>query len=74
MSGPADHATDDTSLVDPERSPRASIAHAASVEDPGSVTLDAAALAELAPFGDERSVEAGDILFRAGDADYPSSW
>ena len=32
--------------------------------------LDAAALAELAPFGEERAVEAGDILFRAGDASY----
>ena len=32
--------------------------------------LSAAALAELAPFGEERAVEAGDILFRAGDASY----
>ena len=32
--------------------------------------LTAAALAELAPFGTERTVEAGDILFRAGDASY----
>ena len=32
--------------------------------------LSAAALAELAPFGEERAVEAGDILFRAGDATY----
>src|SRR5260370_25376318 len=30
-------------------------------------TLDAGALAELAQFGDERVVEVGDELFRAGD-------
>src|SRR5438046_9572987 len=33
-------------------------------------TLDAEALAELAPFGEERTVEAGDILYRAGDESY----
>jgi thioredoxin reductase (NADPH) len=32
--------------------------------------LDAAALAELAPFGEERVVELGDVLFRAGDETY----
>ncbi|HUQ64275.1 MAG TPA: FAD-dependent oxidoreductase [Acidimicrobiales bacterium] len=32
-----------------------------------SPTLDDRALAELAPFGQERPVEVGDILFRAGD-------
>ena len=32
--------------------------------------LSAAALAELAPFGTERPVEAGDILFRAGEEAY----
>ena len=41
----------------------------AAVELPDSAapTLDAAALAELAPFGEERVVEVGDVLFRAGD-------
>jgi thioredoxin reductase (NADPH) len=33
-------------------------------------TLSTAALAELAPFGEERPVEAGEILFRAGDPSY----
>ncbi len=37
---------------------------------PPAPALRAAALAELAPFGEERSVEAGDILFRAGDPSY----
>jgi thioredoxin reductase (NADPH) len=32
--------------------------------------LSAAALEELAAFGEERAVEAGDLLFRAGDASY----
>lgn len=32
--------------------------------------LDAAALAELAPYGSERDVEAGELLFRAGDRTY----
>lgn len=32
--------------------------------------LDAAALVELAAFGEEQSVTAGDILWRAGDASY----
>jgi thioredoxin reductase (NADPH) len=32
--------------------------------------LTAAALDELAPFGTERAVDAGDILFRAGDPSY----
>ncbi len=33
-------------------------------------TLGAAELAELAPFGDEREVAVGDVLFRVGDASY----
>ena len=33
-------------------------------------TLDDSALTELAPFGQERSVSAGDVLFRAGDPSY----
>ena len=32
--------------------------------------LGRAALAELAPFGTERDVAVGDVLFRAGDATY----
>ena len=33
-----------------------------------SPALSAEALPELAPFGEERAVEAGEVLFRAGDA------
>ena len=33
-------------------------------------SLDASALAELAPFGEEVTVDAGDVLFRAGDTSY----
>src|SRR5260370_16648777 len=40
---------------------------AIDLPDRAAPTLDAAALAELAPFGEERLVEAGDELFRAGD-------
>src|ERR1700736_63988 len=40
---------------------------AIDLPDPAAPTLDAAALAELAPVGDERVVEVGDVLFRAGD-------
>jgi thioredoxin reductase (NADPH) len=43
---------------------------AIDLPDPAAPTLDAEALAELAPFGEERVVEAGDILYRAGDASY----
>ena len=35
-----------------------------------SPVLDATALAELAPYGVERDVEVGDVLFRAGDDSY----
>jgi thioredoxin reductase (NADPH) len=38
--------------------------------NPAWVSLDATALAELAPFGEERVVDRGDILFRAGDPSY----
>jgi len=40
---------------------------AVDLPDPASPTLDAGALAELAQFGEERVVEVGDALFRAGD-------
>src|SRR5436190_8351938 len=43
---------------------------AAQLSDRASPTLDPAAQAELAPFGEERSVEVGDILYRAGDETY----
>jgi thioredoxin reductase (NADPH) len=43
---------------------------AVDLADAASPTLDAEALAELAPFGEERAVEVGDILFRAGDESY----
>jgi thioredoxin reductase (NADPH) len=38
--------------------------------DVAAQLLDDSALAELAPFGEERSVSAGDVLYRAGDASY----
>jgi len=40
---------------------------AVELPDPAAPTLDAEALAELAAFGEERVVEVGDVLFRAGD-------
>jgi thioredoxin reductase (NADPH) len=40
---------------------------AVQLPDAAAPTLDAAQLAELAPFGEERDVEVGDVLFRAGD-------
>ena len=43
---------------------------AAELPEQASPTLDAGALAELAPFGDERAVELGEILYRAGDEAY----
>jgi len=39
--------------------------------DPLWVTLDDAELAELMPYGTERTVAAGEVLYRAGDNDYP---
>ncbi len=38
--------------------------------DLAAVTFDSTELAELAPFGTERAIEVGDVLFRAGDATY----
>ena len=38
--------------------------------DAASVELSEAQLAELAPFGTERAVAAGDVLYRAGDDGY----
>ncbi len=38
--------------------------------DRASPTLDADALRELAPFGEERTVDVGDVLYRAGDESY----
>ena len=38
--------------------------------DASSATLSDAELAELAPFGTERAVAAGDVLYRAGDDEY----
>ena len=43
---------------------------AVDLPDPAAPTLDAEALAELAPFGEERVVETGDVLYRAGDESY----
>jgi thioredoxin reductase (NADPH) len=40
------------------------------VDERVSPSLDATQLAELAPFGDEVTVAAGDVLFRAGDPSY----
>jgi len=38
--------------------------------DAASVTLSAAELHELAPFGTERAVDVGEVLYRAGDEGY----
>ena len=43
---------------------------ATQLPDRASPTLDAEALGELAPFGEERAVAVGDVLFRAGDESY----
>jgi thioredoxin reductase (NADPH) len=43
---------------------------AAQLPERASPILDANALAELAPFGADRVVEVGDVLFRAGDESY----
>src|SRR5713101_1774169 len=43
---------------------------AVELPDRAAPTLGAAALAELAPFGEERAVQVGDILYRAGDDSY----
>ncbi len=43
---------------------------AAELPDSAAPTLDAETQAELAPFGEERAVEVGDILYRAGDGSY----
>jgi thioredoxin reductase (NADPH) len=41
-----------------------------SLPDTAIVTLSESELRELAPFGSERAVAAGEVLYRAGDADY----
>jgi thioredoxin reductase (NADPH) len=43
---------------------------AIDLPDSASPVLDAAALASLAPLGEERPVGVGDILYRAGDESY----
>ncbi len=40
---------------------------ASGLDDPALPTLDGAQLAELAPFGEERAVSAGDVLYYADD-------
>ncbi len=40
---------------------------AIALPDPAAPILDAGALTELAAFGEERAVEVGDVLYRAGD-------
>ena len=39
-----------------------------AAEDPALPTFDAAQLAAIAPFGEERDVSAGEVLYRAGDS------
>ncbi|HET7719456.1 MAG TPA: FAD-dependent oxidoreductase [Acidimicrobiales bacterium] len=39
-----------------------------AAEDPALPTFDAAQLAAIAPFGEERDVPAGEVLYRAGDS------
>jgi thioredoxin reductase (NADPH) len=51
----------------PGREGQLSTAFAIDLPDRAAPTLDAGALAELAPFGEERAVDVGDTLFRAGD-------
>src|SRR5689334_13091220 len=41
-----------------------------AANDASNATLSAAELAELAPFGTERAVDVGDVLYAAGDAEY----
>jgi thioredoxin reductase (NADPH) len=55
-----DRDTKDTDSPPPGRADDAAV----------SPSLDRSALAELAPFGEEVAVEAGDELFRAGDPSY----
>jgi thioredoxin reductase (NADPH) len=50
--------------------PALNTAVAIDLPDLAAPTLDATALAELAPFGTERTVEAGEVLYRAGDESY----
>jgi thioredoxin reductase (NADPH) len=50
--------------------PRLNTEGAVDLPDPASPALDAEQLAELSPFGEERVVQVGDVLYRAGDASY----
>ncbi len=50
--------------------PKLNTEGAVDLPDPASPTLDAEQLAELSPFGEERVVQVGDVLYRAGDASY----
>ena len=58
-----------TQPTDP-RVPPLNTEFAIDLPDPAAPILDAEALAELAPFGEERVVEAGDVLYRAGAESY----
>jgi thioredoxin reductase (NADPH) len=58
--------TEPTDFGGPEPAPES----AGNVPSGLEPTLSASALAELAPFGEERAVEVGDTLFRAGDESY----
>jgi thioredoxin reductase (NADPH) len=59
-------------VTQPERpSSTLDTSFAVELPDTAAPTLDAAALAWLAPFGEERVVESGEILYRAGEESYP---
>ena len=55
---------------DPEAAPPLYREAAIDLPDRAAPTLDAEALAELAPLGEERAVAVGDVLYRAGDESY----
>ena len=50
--------------------PVASLRRVPEETDPAATTLDAAQLAELTPYGQERDVAAGDLLFSPADTTY----
>ncbi len=64
MPMPSDEASDAAAAA-------VSTAHFDGANAASAATLSESALAELAQFGSERTVEAGEVLYRAGDVSYP---
>jgi thioredoxin reductase (NADPH) len=59
-------------VTQPERpSSTLDTSFAVELPDAAAPTLDAATLDDLAPLGEERVVEEGEVLYRAGDESYP---